>query len=271
MSLNNKEPIELVFLGSGGPFTLPQFFCRCEVCVAARKNPLQRRTRASVAIIGEEVTLIDAGPDLEMQLEREGIHRIDNIFITHWHYDHIAGLGSVGYPQVMNGWNPIDVFVPKNLVTHFDKELAFLKERIALHPIVPSDVKLLPDAEWEVVKTEHTMDSVGFIINSEKKVAYLVDTALPPNDTTLRIKDVDLLIVDAMFDSLDTEWRHFTVQGAIDYWQSIGIPECILTHLSCHRWENHQWLAGLSHTERIELEKDNPGMRFAYDGMRVQI
>jgi phosphoribosyl 1,2-cyclic phosphate phosphodiesterase len=271
MSFEKKRPVELVFLGSGGPFTLPQFFCRCEVCDAARKNPSQCRTRASVAIIGEEVTLIDAGPDLEMQLERENIHRVDNIFITHWHYDHIAGLGSIGYPQAMYGWNPIDIYVPKNLATHFDNELAFLKERLVLHPIVPSDVAELSDAEWEVVKTEHTMNSVGFIINSEKKVAYLVDTALPPNDTTLRIRDADLLIVDAMLDSIDTEWRHFTVQEAIEYWKSTGIPDCILTHLSCHRWENQRWLAGLSHSQRLDLERDTPGIRFAYDGMRVQI
>jgi phosphoribosyl 1,2-cyclic phosphodiesterase len=38
--------------------------------------------------------LIDAGPDLEFQLDRESIKQIDRIFITHWHYDHVWGYGT---------------------------------------------------------------------------------------------------------------------------------------------------------------------------------
>ncbi len=244
MSLRPKEASQLFFLGSGGPFTLPQFSCRCEVCNAARINPSQRRTRASIAITGEEVTLIDAGPDLEMQLEREGIQTIDNIFITHWHYDHIAGLGAIGCPQAMYGWDPIDIYVPEDLIYHFTQELAFLSKSVVLHPLTLGDTVILPDAEWTVVKTTHIENSVGFIIDTRVKVAYLVATALPSDETTLRIGEADLLILDAMFDSLDTQWRHFTVHEAIDFWKATGIPECILTHLSCHRWESRSWKAG---------------------------
>jgi len=262
---------QLVFLGSGGPFPLPQFFCSCAICNAARLDPAERRTRASVALIGEEVTLIDAGPDLEIQLERESISKIDNIFITHWHYDHIAGLGAIGYPQALCGWKPIDIYIPEKLLTHFSHELDYLREQIILHPIHPGENISLPDADWKVVKTSHTENSVGFIIDSKIKVAYLVDTTLPPEDTIQEIVDTDVLILDAMFDSLDTKWRHFTVQEAIDFWKKTSIPDCILTHLSCHRWENRQWVAGFSFEERKEIEMQNNGLRFAYDGMRVEL
>ncbi len=271
MNMANKRAKELIFLGSGGPFALPHFFCQCVVCNEARQAPLQRRTRASIAIAGEEVTLVDAGPDLEIQLEREGIRNIDNIIITHWHYDHIAGLGAIGYPQIMCGWDPVDVYVPENLMDHFDHELAFLKERIMLHPIHPGDLISFPDIDCEIVKTSHTENSIGIIINSNIKVAYLVDTALPSDDTCRRIGGADILVLDATFDSIDTEWRHFAVQDAINFWKTTSIPDCILTHLSCHRWENSRWIAGFNHAERVVLEKQNPGLRFAYDGLRVQI
>jgi phosphoribosyl 1,2-cyclic phosphate phosphodiesterase len=262
---------QIIFLGSGGPFMLPQFFCKCDICNEARKDPSQRRTRASVAIVGDEVTLIDAGPDMEMQLEREKIEKIDNIFITHWHYDHIAGLGAIGYPQSICGWDPIDVYVPENLISHFTQELSFLSEQLVLHPMTPGDIIALSDASWEVVKTAHTENSVGFIIESGTNAAYLVDTTLPPSDTARRIRNMDLVILDAMFDGIDTEWRHFTVQEAIDFWKSTGIKECILTHLSCHRWENRRWIAGFTSNQRKEIERQNPGLQFAYDGMRISL
>ena len=61
----HKLSPELVFLGTGAGFQLPVFFCSCDVCEAARRHPEYRRTRAVAALIGEETTLIDAGPDLE--------------------------------------------------------------------------------------------------------------------------------------------------------------------------------------------------------------
>lgn len=271
MNMANERVKELIFLGSGGPFALPQFFCQCVVCNEARQEPSQRRTRASAAIVGEEVTLVDAGPDLEIQLEREGIANISNIIITHWHYDHIAGLGAIGHPQVMCGWDPIDIYVPENLMDHFDNELAFLKKRIKLHPIRPGATIKFPDFDCQVVKTSHTENSIGIIANSKIRVAYLVDTSMPPDDTCKKIRGADVLVLDATFDSIDTEWRHFAIQDAINFWKSTSIPHCILTHLSCHRWENSRWIAGLSHTQRVALEKQNPGLQFAYDGLRVQI
>ncbi len=261
----------LIILGSGGPFTLPQFFCECSTCETARKEPELRRTRASAAILGEEVTLIDAGPDLEMQLERERIKRIDNILITHWHYDHVAGLGAIDYPQVMCGWDPIDVFVEKSSISRFSRELEYLKDRITLHPVSPGDLIALRDATIQVVRTSHTEDSVGYIVKSDTRVAYLVDTAQPPEETTRCLNDVDVMVLDAMFDSTDTKWRHFSVQEAIDYWKSTSVKTCVLTHLSGHRWENRHWIAGLTPEERTEIEKQNKGLRFAYDGMRIPL
>jgi len=91
-------PLELVFLGTSAAIQVPSFHCTCEVCEAARKDPKHRRTRASVALLGEETVLIDASPDMEFQLEREAIRRIDRIFLTHWHFDHVWGLAALGEP-----------------------------------------------------------------------------------------------------------------------------------------------------------------------------
>jgi phosphoribosyl 1,2-cyclic phosphate phosphodiesterase len=268
--------LELLFLGTSAALQLPAFHCTCEVCEAARRNPGHRRTRASVALLGEETVLIDAGPDLEFQLEREMIRRLDRIFLTHWHFDHVWGLAALGEPASIEHWPPIDIYLPSQIVGRFNQQLGYMAARVELHPVEPGDVIELPDASWEVVKTKHTDHSVGYVIESSQRVAYLVDTACPPEATMDRLGDLALLILDATVDELvldegEQEWGEFSLPEAVEFWKEVGAEKCILTHLSCHRWIEGRLLAGLSHSERRGYEERVPNLRFAYDGMRVPL
>jgi phosphoribosyl 1,2-cyclic phosphate phosphodiesterase len=261
----------LVFLGSSGAIQVPAFFCLCQTCEAARHNPAQRRTRASAALLGREITLVDASPDLEFQLEREGIRHVDRVFITHWHWDHVAGLAALDTPVSIAQGPPLEVYLPYQVVGHFDQELAYMSKQVNVHPLRPGDRVELPDATWEAVKTTHTDDSIGFIVEASRRVAYLVDGTTPPPATLERLVGLDILILEATVDSLDEQWQLFTPPEAVRCWQQTGAKECILTHLSCHRWKEGQLLAGLSADERQEYEKATPGLRFAYDGMTVTL
>ncbi len=162
--------LRLVFLGSSGGIQVPSFRCTCAVCEAARANPLERRTRASVAPFGQETVLIDAGPDLEFQLEREGIRRVERIFVTHWHFDHIAGLAALHGPSSHAPWPPLEVYLPRQDVHHFEQELAYMRRRVSLHGVGPGDRVELLDVAWEVVKTAHSEDSVGYICRRGRAV-----------------------------------------------------------------------------------------------------
>jgi len=268
--------LELVFLGTNAAIQVPSFHCTCEVCEAARRNPEQRRTRASVALLGEETVLIDAGPDMELQLEREAIRKVDRIFLTHWHFDHVWGLAALGEPASIDHWPPVDIYLPSQIVDRFNQQLWYMAPQVELHPVEPGDVIELPDASWEVVKTTHTDDSVGYIIESTKRVAYLVDTSRPPEATMDRLVDLDLLILDATIDEIvyregEARWNEFSLPEAVDFWREVGAEECILTHLGCHRWIEGRLLAGLSHFERLAYEENVDNLRFAYDGMRLSL
>jgi phosphoribosyl 1,2-cyclic phosphate phosphodiesterase len=269
-------PLELVFLGTSAAILIPSFHCTCEVCEAARRNSEHRRTRASVALLGEETVLIDAGPDMEFQLEREAIRRLDRIFLTHWHFDHVWGLAALGEPASIDHWPPIDIYLPSQIVDRFNEQLGYIASQIELHPVEPGDVIELPDASWEVVKTTHTDHSVGFVIEASQRIAYLVDTAHPPEATMDRLSDLDLLILDATIDEIvyregESRWNEFSLPEAVEFWKKVGTERCILTHLGCQRWIEGKLLAGLSHSERRIYEESVPNLQFAYDGMRVTI
>ncbi len=57
------------------------------------QNPKNTRTRMSLALCHEgETWLIDASPDLRIQMLREKLNRVDGLFFTHAHADHILGM-----------------------------------------------------------------------------------------------------------------------------------------------------------------------------------
>lgn len=267
--------LELVFLGSGGCIRVPTFNCTCKVCEGARQNKTTR-TRASIAIIGNDTTIIDASPDLPAQLEREKIRKIDNVFLTHWHYDHVWGLSGLVEPAWISHWPPINVYIPEKSIPFFESAMGYMSENVDLHPVNPGDVVETADAAFEVVKTNHTPASVGYIVGSEKSMAYLIDSYIPPSETVNRVTNVDVIVLESTFDEMvllegQDRWLHFTLDEAVTFWKRLNVDKCIISHLSCHSFIEGEVVAGLTAKERTEYERIHDGLTFAYDGLRMQI
>ena len=56
-------------------------------------NPKNKRQRCSLLVQNKDTNiLIDAGPDIKNQLIEHNIQKLDAVFITHQHSDHISGL-----------------------------------------------------------------------------------------------------------------------------------------------------------------------------------
>src|SRR4030042_5618014 len=89
--------MELIFLGTGAGCGVPSFYCGCKACQEALTDSRYRRTRCSIALSSQDNILIDAPPELRVQLSREGITDIGYLALTHWHYDHFGGLGDLEF------------------------------------------------------------------------------------------------------------------------------------------------------------------------------
>ncbi|MHA2008846.1 MAG: MBL fold metallo-hydrolase [Promethearchaeota archaeon] len=276
-----KNNLDLIFLGSSGGIQVPSFHCSCRTCEDARKDPTLQRTRASVVLLGQENILIDAGPDIEFQLEREKIKFVDRIFLTHWHYDHCFGLGAFPELGSHGTWKKrvIDLYLPEQDTKYFENiGFSWAKYRYDLHPIKPGDVIKLPDILVEVVRTTHSVDSVGYIVTSPNKIfAYLVDGVIPPEKTIDRLKEfnLDFIVLEGTVDDLllpeGVSWVNFTITEAVDFWRTLDVPKCILTHASFHSWIFNELTAGITPSERKTFEKINPGLSFAYDGLKIDL
>jgi phosphoribosyl 1,2-cyclic phosphate phosphodiesterase len=81
--------------------------------------------RASVCIEGPagETAVIDTGPEFRVQALRAGIKKLDAVFLTHAHADHIHGLDDI---RPFSHGNPIPVYGNRQTIGEFMERFAYI-------------------------------------------------------------------------------------------------------------------------------------------------
>ena len=84
--------MRVVILGTATSYGVPVIGCRCATCTS--QDPRNKRTRASAYVETDEGVhlLIDSGPEMRLQMLREGLSQVDAVLYTHLHADHTAGI-----------------------------------------------------------------------------------------------------------------------------------------------------------------------------------
>lgn len=87
--------MRITVLGSGTSHGVPVLGCSCPVCTSADEK--DKRMRSSLLVEGRagESAVIDTGPEFRLQALRAGLRRLDAVFLTHCHADHLHGLDDV--------------------------------------------------------------------------------------------------------------------------------------------------------------------------------
>jgi ribonuclease Z len=137
----------------------------------------ERYPSAHVLNTHERLYLIDCGEGTQMQLRKNKIRfgKINHIFISHIHGDHIFGLyGLLSTFNLMGRTNPLNLFAPLNyqgiLESHlrdFDIRLSF---EIVFKPLSGKDhVKILDDKYLTVSSfpLEHRVPAFGFLFREK--------------------------------------------------------------------------------------------------------
>jgi ribonuclease Z len=136
-----------------------------------------RYPSAHVLNAHERLFLIDCGEGTQMQLRKTRIRfaKINHIFISHLHGDHVFGLyGLLSTFSLMGRENPIHLYAPENyrsiLISHlndFDIRLSFEVDFIPLSGKDP--VKILDDKYITVTAfpLQHRIPSYGFLFREK--------------------------------------------------------------------------------------------------------
>jgi phosphoribosyl 1,2-cyclic phosphate phosphodiesterase len=259
----------ITLLGTGNSTGVPAIQCKCNVCRS--RHPKNKRLRCSawIRVRGKNI-LIDTSPDLRQQALKARIPRIDAVFYTHPHADHIHGideLRSFNFHQKA----PIPVFgndwTCRELRSKFS--YSFLEAgssnqpklgggapRLLLNPFNASVPCLDLQGEKIIpISLSHgPKESVGYRIDS---IAYLTDCSYIPPSSLDRMKGLRVLVLDCL--SLAPHSTHFNLDQALETISTVQPRKTYLTHLG-HEIDYVIW--------KRKLPK---GVYLAYDGLTINV
>ncbi len=252
---------EIVVLGTGTSQGVPVIGCQCQACTSIDDH--DKRLRCSLLVRSETHTIvIDAGPDFRQQMLAYDVSRLDALFLTHEHNDHIIGLDDVR-PYIFLNKKPLIIYGLKRVLEQVRSRFAYAFDpnpypgipRFDLRTIKSGNVIELDDIKIEAIKLHHgNLDILGYIIND--KVAYCTDTNKIPENFISRLRGIEVLIIDAL--RFETHHSHFSVDEAIKESKRIGAKKTFLTHLSHHLGRTEDWSKRLPN-----------GVAPAYDGLTL--
>jgi phosphoribosyl 1,2-cyclic phosphate phosphodiesterase len=251
--------MDVVLLGSGTSHGVPVIGCTCAVCRSP--NPKNKRTRSSILVRrGGLDLLIDTSTDFRTQAIRGGIDKIDAVFYTHTHADHLHGIDDL---RQLSLRAPIPVYASPSNLAEIQTRFSYIfresrypdsKPRILPIPFRDSPIELDGLIVRPIPLLHGSLPIHGFRIGL---FAYLTDCSSIPNRSFEMLDGVEVLIIDAL--RHEPHPTHFTVTEAIEAGRKIGARAIYLTHI-CHQLEHE------------ELEHELPeGIYPAYDGLRLFI
>lgn len=257
--------MRLTFLGTGTSFGVPVIGCDCAACTST--DPRDRRTRHGALLeIEDGRLLVDTPPELRLQLLAAGVDRVDAVWFTHIHADHIHGIDDLRVFTVRRGDMP--AYVAREYRPAIERHLQYIfdesfkppegssKPRVRLNEFdVDAAVHIL-GRDFHPVRVPHGGVQVyGFRVGD---LGYVTDgKSLPPQALGI-LRGVDVLVLNALWFGRPHA-SHFNVEEAVDAAHAVGARRTYLTHLT-HR---------VTHAELLERLPD--GVFPAYDGLTVEV
>jgi phosphoribosyl 1,2-cyclic phosphate phosphodiesterase len=250
----------LTVLGSGTSMGVPTIGCDCAVCRSTDRR--DRRTRPSVMIsYADRNVLIDTTPDFREQMLREGIKRLDAVFYTHTHADHILGIDDLRPLSYKHRPGKLPLYAAPQACDFLRGMFRYIFEpaytsgglpQVDLHP-VHGPVEIF-GARFEPLTVIHgEVPILGFRFGS---AAYLTDHSEVPAKTLEKIRGLDVLFLDAL--RHQPHPTHSTVERSLKIVEEVKPRRTFFTHI-CHDLSHEATNATLP-----------AGVQLAYDGMKLE-
>jgi phosphoribosyl 1,2-cyclic phosphate phosphodiesterase len=207
--------------------------------------------------------LIDTSPDFREQAIREQIRRIDAVFYTHGHADHILGLDDVrplSFPRITGGGR----------IPLYASERTAETVRSVFRYIFDGDYKYGGLAQVEIREIAGPVELFGatfvpltvnhgdYPIEAYRfgSAAYLTDFSSIPAETLAQLEGLDILILDAL--RHQPHPTHSTLENSLKIVEQLKPRRAFFTHMS------HD----LPHQATNAALPDH--VRLSYDGLKLE-
>lgn len=254
--------MKVTFLGTGTSHGVPMIGCSCAVCRS--ENPKNKRRRCSLYVqAGGKHLLFDTPPDLRDQVLTFGVERVDAVFITHPHADHIFGFDDVRrFSDLQKSYIP--VYGSPATVAAMRSKFDYVDNPSHSFGGVPRVVFTEMTAPVETggarvtpVPVRHGADDVyGFRVEADgKRLAYIPDCSGIPAESFHLLENLDVMILDGLRPGKHA--THFSIEECVENLLRIGAKRSFLTHLT-------------HHSDHTALQSALPaGIEVPWDGLTV--
>ncbi len=286
--------MELRILGSGGNSPVPMPTCQCAVCTQARDEGVPYARGGNSLYLPAIEAMVDAPEFTYSALNRERVSNLEYILLTHWHPDHVNGLrvlqsrDATAYDSfveaVMEGGPTI---VTTRAVYERTREVFGQLEHF-IDRMGFADVQFLDEEPLRVDGTTlrsvpyalegGAIDATAFVVeDGDVTVLVASDDArhLPegdlPSDIDLAVFECGLfehgpdggkLFSEADWDLLGSELTHTEVMDRVDRVDPKRVVLTEIEHLASRSYD---------HFRALESESGYENVRFAYDGLELEV
>lgn len=282
--------MKFIITGSGGCVSIPRPLCTCNICTEAREKGYPY-ARCGCSLFLEDINLlIDTPEDITHSLNNCNIKAIDYLLFSHLDPDHTLGMRVI--EQLRLNWldlsvdkkctNPISVLALPNVLNDINaistkygpildyyESLNLIKRKAIARRTVINDIKitLIPANEEGTVTV--------FVFEKDNKKLIYAPCDVKPFPSSRLFNNADYLIIGNTImgsvlkngfyldknNPLNTEL--FSIEEVLQIKENYNIQNLIFTHLE------EDW--GKSFDDYLNLEKEFISVKFAYDGMTIEL
>lgn len=251
----------LTFLGSGTSHGVPSIGCKCETCLST--NPKDKRLRSSILLERNNKNIvIDTGPEFRIQCLRADIDHLEAVLYTHTHADHLNGIDDLR--SFTNKERTLPLYGSLETINEIRERFSYIElgtlngttiPNLSLNILKPYQKVSICDFDITPLVLDHGMLKIfGYkIFNS----AYLTDCNHIPSETYKYLKNLDVLVLDAL--QHRPHKTHYTLEQAIEVAREIGAKKTYFTHIA----------HGINHERDSKLLDNN--MELSYDTLSIEL
>ena len=208
-----------------------------------------------------KAVLVDTTPDFYAQAIREHITRVDAVFYTHTHADHILGIDDLRPLSYSHKPGKLPLYARPDAAAFLRKMFSYIFDAnykfggLALLELRPIDGPLdIFGARFDPIRLIHGETEIyGYRFGS---AAYLTDHSEIPEASFRQLEGLDILFLDALRHKPHP--THSTVENSLRIGERVKAKRTFFTHI-CHDLAHETTNAALP-----------PHVRLSYDGLKLE-